>query len=409
MNSTDPIVIVGAGLAGATAAQTLRAEGYAGTLVVIGDEPQQPYWRPPLSKGLLAGYAEPEHIAVAPPQSWADHDIDLRTGITVRELDPAARTLTLNNGSHLRYSQLLLATGGRARQVAGMDGARTLRTLSDALALRDELTKQPALLVIGAGLIGLETAATARQLGCEVNVLEVAGAPLSRVAPPWLGGVFAALHRSKGVRLELGMRLDRVTETADGVVAVAADGRTNWSADIAVAALGMVPETGLAERAGLTVSGGIVVDEWCRTSAPGVFAAGDVTVRTHPLLGGLYRIEHYSNALAQATAAARNMLGNRTSYAPVPSATSEQFGTRLEICGWPDAADVYGERGCSVRGEPEDLDFSALFWKDDRLVAAACVGRSGEFEQLHRIIRDHPYTDVDRLTDPAVDLATIVG
>ncbi|QBS44762.1 NAD(P)/FAD-dependent oxidoreductase [Nocardia sp. CS682] len=409
MNSSDPLVIVGAGLAGATAAKTLRAEGYAGPLVVIGDEPRQPYWRPPLSKGLLAGYAEPEHIAVAPPQDWADNDIDLRTGICVQELDPAARTLTLDDGSSLRYDQLLLATGGRARQLPGMDGARTLRTLPEALALRAELTEQRSLLVVGAGLIGLEVAATARSLGCEVTVLEVAGAPLGRIAPPWLGGLFAALHRRNGVRFGLGVRLDRVIDTEDGVVAVAEDGRTNWSADLAVAAVGMVPATGLAERAGIAVSDGIVVDEWCRTSAPGVFAAGDVTTIAHPLLGGLYRIEHYGNAMEQATAAARNMLGNKTSYAPVPSATSEQFGTRLEICGWPDAADVYGERGCTVRGEPGDLDFSALFWKDDRLVAAACVGRSGEFEQWQRIIRDHPYTKVDRLTDPAVDLATIVG
>ncbi|PXX61117.1 NADPH-dependent 2,4-dienoyl-CoA reductase/sulfur reductase-like enzyme [Nocardia tenerifensis] len=409
MNSKDPIVIVGAGLAGATAAQTLRAEGYAGALVVLGDEPTAPYWRPPLSKGLLAGYAQPEHIAVAPPRTWADQDIDLRTGIGALELDPTARTLALTDGSRLRYDQLLLATGGRPRRLTGMDGARTLRTLSDALALRDELSKKPSLLVVGAGVLGLEVAATARSLGCDVAVLELAGAPLARVAPPWLGGLFAALHRRNGVRLALGVPLDRVIETDDGVVAVAQDGRTNWSADLAVAALGMVPETGLAERAGLVVDGGIVVDEWCRTSAPRVFAAGDVTAQTHPLLGGRHRIEHYANAMDQATAAARNMLGNKTSYAPVPAVSSEQFGTRLELCGWPDAADVYGDRGWSVRGEPEDLNFSALFWRDDRLVAAACVGRSGEFEQLHRIIRDHPYTDVDRLTDPDIDLATIVG
>ncbi|GAB2632708.1 NAD(P)/FAD-dependent oxidoreductase [Nocardia goodfellowii] len=407
MNSPKPIVIVGAGLAGATAAQTLRAEGYAGPLVVIGDEPQQPYWRPPLSKGLMAGFAEPEHIAVAPPHSWADSDIELRTGVGARDLHPGTRTLTLDDGTLLPYDQLLLATGGHARQVPDLAGARTLRTLPEALALRAELREKPELLVVGAGLIGLELAATARSLGCEVTVLEAAGTPLGRVAPPWLGGLFAALHRRNGVRLELGVRLDRLVETATGVVASA--GERTWPADLAVAALGMVPATELAERAGLAVDGGIVVDEWCRTSAPDVFAAGDVTAQTHPLLGGPYRIEHYGNALEQAVAAARNMLGANTSYAPVPAATSEQFGTRLEICGWPDAADVYGERGSSVRGEPESLDFSALFWKDDRLVAAACVGRSGEFEQLHRIIRDHPYTDVDRLTDPTVDLATIVG
>ncbi|MFI6868441.1 NAD(P)/FAD-dependent oxidoreductase [Nocardia sp. NPDC050406] len=408
MNSTDPIVIVGAGLAGATAARTLRAEGYAGPLLLLGDEPAQPYWRPPLSKGLMAGHAEPEHIAVAPPSSWADSDIDLRTGITVRELDPAARTLTLDEGSRVRYDQLLLATGGRARRLAGLEGARTLRTLPEALALRAELAAKPALLVIGAGLIGLEMAATARSLGCEVIVVEAAGVPLGRVAPPWLGGHFAALHRRNGVHLELGVQLTGLVETANGVVATAADGRT-WSADIAVAALGMVPETGLAERAGLIVDRGIVVDTHCRTTAPGVFAAGDVTSQLHPLSGGRYRIEHYANAMEQAVAAARNMLGHNTSYAPVPSAASEQYGTRLELCGWPEAADIYGDRGWSVRGEPESLDFSALFWKDDRLVAAACVGRGAEFEQLHRIIRDHPYTDVDRLTDPDVDLASIVA
>ncbi|PXX58672.1 NAD/ferredoxin-dependent reductase-like protein [Nocardia tenerifensis] len=392
MTSTEPIVIVGAGLAGATAAQTLRAEGHDGPIVVIGDEPERPYWRPPLSKGLLAGFAQPEHIAVAAESSWAERHIELRTGIGVRELDPGTRTLDLDDGSRLRYHRLLLATGGRARRVPGMDGARTLRTQAEALALREELAGKPSLLVIGAGLIGLEVAATARSLGCEVTVLEMSGVPLARIAPPWLGGVYATLHRSNGVDLHLGVRLSEVTETADGVVATAEDGRS-WSAEVAVAALGMVPETELAVRAGLAVQGGIVVDELCRTSAPGIFAAGDVTSQSHPLLGGRYRIEHYSNAMEQASAAARNLLGIETPYTPVPSSTSEQYGVQLAVCGWPAAADVFDERGHTLRGEPAELDFSALFWKGDRLVGAACVGRSEEFERLRGMIADQPSMD----------------
>ncbi|MRH90258.1 FAD-dependent oxidoreductase [Nocardia sp. SYP-A9097] len=392
MNSTEPIVIVGAGVAGATAAQTIRTEGHTGPVVLIGDEPELPYWRPPLSKGLLAGHAEPEHIAVATETGWTELNVDVRTGVSAVELDPANRTLGLDDGSRLRYSKLLLATGGRARQVASMPGACTLRTQSDALAVRGELAGAPSVLVIGAGLIGLEVAATARSLGCDVTVIELAGMPLNRVAPPLIGGIFATLHRRNGVDLQLGVRLRSVVKTPDGIVATAEDGRT-WSAEVAVAALGMIPETGLAIRAGLAVQGGIVVDEHCRTSAPAIFAAGDATAQSHPLLGTRYRIEHLSNAMEQAAVAALNLLGIETPYAPVPSASSEQYGTRLEICGWPDAADIFDERGYTVRGEPTSLDFSALFWTEDRLVGAACVGRPEEFEQLREIVAKRPNID----------------
>ncbi|XVQ15108.1 FAD-dependent oxidoreductase [Spirillospora sp. CA-255316] len=177
--------------------------------------------------------------------------------------------------------------------------------------------------------------------------------------------------------------------------------------DLVVAALGMTPEVGLAESGGLEVEGGIVVDEFSRTSAPGVFAAGDVTAQPHPLLGGRYRIEHWSNAQGQGAAAARNLLGTEIPYAPVPWSSSEQYGAKLEICGWPAAADLYGERGHTVRGEPTALDFTALFWRDDRLVGAAGVGRPDEIAELRRIIADAPRGCFDLLADPATDLTTV--
>ncbi|HEX2314903.1 MAG TPA: FAD-dependent oxidoreductase, partial [Thermomonospora sp.] len=399
------------------AALTLRAEGHDGPVLLVGEEPEEPYRRPPLSKDLLLGRTPPERVRLRPTETWADQNIDLRTGTTAVGLDPAARTVTLSDGSLVRYGRLLLATGGRPRPLPRslLPGprprrVRALRSLADALRLRDDLARAGSLLVIGAGLIGLEVAATARALGCEVTVLEAAGVPLSRVAPPWLGALYTELHRSNGVDLHMGVRLTRVREDGDSVTATADDGRS-WSAALAVAAVGMVPETSLAARSGVYVStapnGGIVVDEFCRTSTPDVFAAGDVTDQPHPLLGGHYRVEHWNNAQDQGAAAARNMLGRRTAYAPEPWCWSEQYGTRLQICGWPAAADSYGERRLTLRGDPSAMDFTAVFWRDGRVVGGVSAGRPAEFRALRRILATDPYPDFDALADPDTDLASL--
>ncbi|HEY3478947.1 MAG TPA: FAD-dependent oxidoreductase, partial [Streptomyces sp.] len=268
----EPIVIVGTGVAGATAALTLRAEGYDGDLVMIGDEPELPYRRPPLSKEVLTGAQSPARTLLRPAGSWAERGIEVRTGTEVTALDPARRTVTLDDGTRLPYHRLLLATGGRARGLPGtrgLPGVHQLRTLADARRLRAALTGGGPVLVVGGGLIGLEVAAAARGAGCEVTVAETAARPLRRVLPPRIADAVTALHRSRGVDVRTGVRLVRFAAAGDTVVARDDRGAALVARTVLVA-VGMAPRSALAERAGLAVDDGIVVDAYCATSAPGV-------------------------------------------------------------------------------------------------------------------------------------------
>ncbi|AJE81282.1 rubredoxin reductase [Streptomyces albus] len=379
----EPYVVVGTGIAGATAALTLRAEGWRGPLVLIGQEPEPPYRRPPLSKEVLRGGQAPARTALRPVGSWAEQDIELRTGTTVTRLDPARRRLVLGDGGELRYARLLLATGGRPRVLpatAGIRGVHQLRTLAEATALRDALAAGGSLLVVGAGLIGLEVAAVARQLGCEVTVAETAPEPLGRVLPARLARAVTARHRDRGVDLRTGVLLDRFEEYEGGVAAYAG-GELFHQADRVVVAVGAAPATALAEEAGLAVDDGILVDAYGATSAPDVFAAGEVARRPHPLGEGTCRAEHWTPAQEHGAAVARAMLGKGEGYRAVPWYWTHQYEVNLQVAGYPGLADRI-----QLDGSVEELDFAALLWRGERLVGTVCAGRPRAFPPLRALI-----------------------
>jgi 3-phenylpropionate/trans-cinnamate dioxygenase ferredoxin reductase component len=325
----ETFVIVGAGLAGAKAAETLRDEGFAGRLVLVGDEAELPYERPPLSKQYLTGEAERDSAQVHPGELYAQRDIDLVTAAAT-ELDAVEHRLALSDGRVLAYDRLLLATGASPRRppIPGIEHARTLRTLPDADALRAAFTSGGSVAVIGAGWIGCEVAAAARTLGCEVVLIEQAAAPLEAVLGRELGTLFADLHRDNGVQL---LSEARVEAIADGHVRLS-DG-TTVAADTVVVGVGVAPNTELAAAAELDVDDGIVADEQLRTSAPDVFAAGDVARAFHPRYGRHVRVEHWANALHQGPAAARAMLDRGEPYIRLPYFFSDQYTLGMEYIG----------------------------------------------------------------------------
>jgi len=387
-------VIVGTGIAGTSAALRLRSSGFDGRVLLIGDEPHEPYRRPPLSKDLLSGSTPAERIRLRPPETWEKQEIELRTSSRVASVDTDAKSLSLADGEQLRYDQLLLATGGRPRMLpqavcaTGLDGVHTLRTMSDIPALQSALTPGSSVLVIGAGLIGAEVAATARGLGCPVMMLEAAEQPLSRLLPPQISQVYAGLHREHGVDLHTGVQIASLERIDLGLLATDAEGR-KWLADAVVVAVGMTPCTELAEAAGLEVDNGIVVDEYFRTSAPEVFAAGDVANQPNLLLGGRHRVEHWTSAQEQGTAVARSMLGEREPYDKVPWCWSDQYGVNLQVTGWPSASD-----DVTVRGSLDALDFTAIFHRAGRLVGAVGVNRPKEVRTLRKLIAEDPYAEL---------------
>ncbi|GAA2646394.1 FAD-dependent oxidoreductase [Streptomyces spororaveus] len=322
MAANNAFVIVGASLAGAKAAQTLREEGFDGPVVLLGDENERPYERPPLSKGYLLGKDERDTVYVHPPQWYAEHDIDLRLGTTVTAVDPAGHEVTLADGSRIGYGKLLLTTGSSPRRLtvpgADLDGVLYLRRLADSDRLKQAFESASRIVVIGAGWIGLETAAAARAAGVEVTVLEMAELPLLRVLGREVAQVFADLHTDHGVDLRFGVQVAEITG-ADGRATgvLLADG-SRITADAVIVGVGITPNTQLADAAGLEVDNGIRVDAHLRTSHPDIYAAGDVANAFHPLLGKHIRVEHWANAVNQPQVAAKAMLGRDAAYDRVP-------------------------------------------------------------------------------------------
>ena len=405
MASERTFVIVGASLAGAKAAEALRTEGFEGAVVLVGEESERPYERPLLSKGYLRGEKPAARLYVHDEGFYADHDIELMTGTRVESLDPAAHEVTLAGGRRMGYSRLLLATGASPRPLrlpgADLPGVAYLRQMADSDALRLAITGASRVVVVGAGWIGSEVAACARQLGAQVAVVAPDGVPLGRVLGPEVGGVYRDLHAEHGGDLRLSTRVEAVV--GNGAAAgVRTTGGSVIEGDVVVVGVGVSPRDELTRQAGLSVDNGIVVDEFLATSAPDVFAAGDVAATWNPRYNKRVRIEHWANALNQGQSAARNMLGQNTAYTKVPYFYSDQYDLGMEYNGYATDWDAV-----VLRGDPAGREFLAFWLKDGRVLAGMNVNIWDQGDDIKALIRGAATVDADLLADPSFPLADL--
>lgn len=398
-------VIVGASLAGAKAAETLRADGYDGRLVLIGEEPVRPYERPPLSKAYLRGEVNFDTAAVHDSAFYDEHQIELVTSTAVTGIDPASRSVTLRPGGTLPYDQLLLATGATPRRltVAGseLDGIHYLRSLQSCDSLRQALLDASRVVVVGAGWIGSEVAASARQMGKEVALIEAANVPLERVLGAEVGAVFRDLHADHGVELHLGVGVEAFRGSNAAEEVVLSDG-TAIAGEVFVVGVGVSPRTELAENAGLELDNGVMVDEHLATSVPGIWAAGDVANAWHPALQMRIRLEHWSAALNQGPTAAKNMLGHTVPYTKIPYFFSDQYDLGMEYSGIATRWDriVY-------RGDPEKKEFIAFWLQDDHVLAGMNVNIWDVAGEIAALVTSRRPVTPAALADPSVDLASL--
>jgi 3-phenylpropionate/trans-cinnamate dioxygenase ferredoxin reductase component len=408
MAAEPTYVIVGASLAGAKAAETLRAEGFGGGIVLLGDELDRPYERPPLSKGYLLGKDDRSSVFVHEEGWYAENDVDLRLGVTVTAIDPAARQVSLARGGTLGYDRLLLTTGAAPRRLsapgADLDGILYLRRVGDSERLSAALHASGQVVVVGAGWIGLEVTAAAREFGCEVTVVEPEPGPLFRHLGPELGEVFAGLHREHGVVFRFEESVTELRGSRGSVTeAVTSDG-VALPADLVVVGIGAVPATGLAAGAGLEVGNGVVVDAGLHTSAPDVFAAGDVANSFHPLYGRHVRVEHWNNALAGGPAAARSMLGQAVSYDTVPYFFSDQYDLGMETAGLPEPGSY---ENVVYRGDRDAREFIAFWLSGGSVVAGMNVNVWDVTDDIQDLIRSKRQVNVSRLADPDTPLTEV--
>jgi 3-phenylpropionate/trans-cinnamate dioxygenase ferredoxin reductase subunit len=399
-------VVVGGGLAGARAVETLRAEGFEGSLVLVSAERHLPYERPPLSKAVLAG-RDDVAVATLHDQSWyAERNVELRLTTTATNLDTAGQNLTLDDGSQIAYDALLLATGSSARRLevpgSELGGVRYLRTIDDSLALLDRFRSQPRVVIVGAGWIGLETASGAREHGAEVTMIETAAQPLQMVVGAQLGTVFADLHRDHGVDLILSGGVSSFEGDGQVDAVVLADGR-RLPADLVVVGVGAQPNLELARNAGLDIDRGVVTDAALRTSDQYVFAAGDIVQWPHPILGEQIRVEHWANANDSGVAAAKAMLGQDVAYDALPFFFSDQYDIGLEYVGYA-APDVDPE--LVIRGDPASREFMAFWLGDGRLLAAMHMNMWDSLEPVQPLIASRKTLDPKRLADPSIAIGS---
>ncbi|MFF7251107.1 NAD(P)/FAD-dependent oxidoreductase [Embleya sp. NPDC008237] len=410
MAANPAFVIVGAGLAGAKAAQTLREEAFDGPIVLLGAEQERPYERPPLSKGYLLGRDERDSVYVHPPEWYAEHDVDLRLGVTATAVDPAGHEVTLVDGSRIGYTKLLLTTGSAPRRltVPGGDlvGVHYLRRLADSDRIKEAFGSASRVVVIGAGWIGLETAAAARAAGVEVTLLEVAELPLLRVLGREVARTFADLHADHGVDLRFGVQVAEITGTGGRVNGVLTTDGSRIDADAVIVGVGITPDTRLAEAAGLEVDNGIRVDAHLCTSHPDVHAAGDVANAFHPLLGKHIRVEHWANAVNQPQVAAKAMLGRDVTYDRVPYFFTDQYDLGMEYTGHVEPG---GYDRVVFRGRRDTREFIAFWLAEGRVLAGMNVNVWDVTDPIRALVTSGRAVDAGELADVDVPLADLSG
>jgi 3-phenylpropionate/trans-cinnamate dioxygenase ferredoxin reductase component len=407
MTSDQTHVIVGAGLAGAKAAETLRREGFDGRVVLVGAEDVRPCERPPLSKDYLRGEVGRDKVYVHEEDFYAEHEIDLLLGRSAVSLNTGRRELALDNGERLRYDRLLLTTGAEPRRLsvpgADLDGVLYLRSVGDSDTLRERMDHCGSVVVVGAGWIGCEVAASARQRGLEVTVIDPASVPLERVLGTELGAFYRDVHTDHGVRMLLGTGVEAF-EGSQEVARVRTSDGGELDCDLVVVGVGVEPRAGLARQAGLAVDNGVLVDEHLQTSVPGVFAAGDVANAHHPFYGERIRVEHWANALNQGPAAARSLLGGSDAYERLPYFFSDQYDVGMEYTGFARSWDRV-----VMRGDPATREFVAFWLLEDRVVAGMNVNVWDVTDAVNSLVRERLPVDERRLADPDVPLDAVAS
>jgi 3-phenylpropionate/trans-cinnamate dioxygenase ferredoxin reductase subunit len=404
----NQIVIVGAGQAAAQAVDVLRRKGHAGSLVVVGDEPALPYQRPPLSKKYLSGAMARDRLPIRHQSFYDEHRVDLRLGRRVTSLDRQACRLALDDGTELAYDALLLATGSRPRRLAtpgsALEGIHYLRTMADTDRLREAARPGARVVVIGGGYIGLEVAATCRELGVDVTVLEMAERVMNRVVCEPVSRYYEAEHRTHGVQIVLGARmLDFVGDARGRVAGVRCADGSEYPADFAVVGVGVLAEDALARAAGLHCDNGIVVDEYCRTSDPAIWAIGDCT--SHPSLryGYRVRLESVDNAFEQAGTAALDILGAPLAHDKVPWFWSDQYHHKLLIVGLSQGHDQW-----VLRGDPASHSFSAAYLRGGELIAIDTVNSAKDQMAARKLVAARVCPDPAKLADASIPLRDTV-
>ncbi len=403
----DTYLIVGASLAGGRAAEALRQAGFDGRIVLAGDEPDRPYQRPPLSKAFLRGEYPEGKLYLRPPNYYEQQRIELRLGARATRLDPAARVVELDTGERLGFDRLLIATGATLRRLdtpgAALAGIYYLRTVRDAERIRAEMVPGRRVVVVGAGFIGTEVAASCRQRGLEVTVLVgAAPVPLQRALGEEIGRLYAEFHREQGVDLRTGESVQAVRGTSRVEAVVTASGKT-IGCDFAVVGVGVIPASGWLAGSGLTLENGVAVDEYCETNIPGIFAAGDVASWWHPGLRERLRVEHFDNAQNQGVAAAHNMLGKRTPYSPVLFFWSDQYDLRLQYVGHASRWDRI-----VLRGSVPSRSFAAFYLLGSQLRAALGVNRVKDVTAARKLIQAGAPVTAEQLADEQVDLKSLL-
>jgi 3-phenylpropionate/trans-cinnamate dioxygenase ferredoxin reductase subunit len=399
---TETFIVVGAGHAAGQAVATMRSKGHDGRIVLIGDEPYVPYERPPLSKALLAGELELERTYLKKEAWYGDKDIEFRANTRVTALDRKARTVTTATGEQLSYDKLLLATGTRVRKLqvpgASLDNIFYLRAIDDTLAIQKRMRGGCRVVIVGGGYIGLEVAAVAIKMGCHVTVLEGLERVMSRVVAPEVSDFYTEVHRHEGVSIHTGMAVTGF-EGDDAVQRVHCADGSSYDADLVVIGVGVIPNVELAAEGDIAVDNGIVVDEFCQTSDPHVWAAGDCTNHPNSLLGMRLRLESVQNAVDQGKTAAAAMCGDPKRYAEVPWFWSDQYDLKLQIVGLSEPGDEV-----VIRGNPEDRKFSAIYLRHGKFVAINAINMIKDFMAAKKLIADQKTIDPVKVADASIPL-----